>query len=131
MICLSYLARASICFPFRGKLRLFCVNPDYPTIGVVCEKYDRRSIMHDEQQRQPAQQPDARTQQVLNRVRHIINKRIPSLSSTTSTTALRRCPCTCGTAWRISAIRRAGGGHRRRFPGIPLRLVAKGAAQRL
>ena len=23
MICLSYLARASICFPFRGKLRLF------------------------------------------------------------------------------------------------------------
>lgn len=31
--------------------------------------------MHDEQQRQPAQQPDARTQQVLNRVRHIINKK--------------------------------------------------------
>lgn len=38
MIYLLYLARASICFPFRGKLRLFCVNPDYPTIGVVCEK---------------------------------------------------------------------------------------------
>ena len=31
--------------------------------------------MHNEQQRQPAQQPDARTQQVLNRVRHIINKK--------------------------------------------------------
>lgn len=25
MICLSYLARASICFPLRNKLRLFCV----------------------------------------------------------------------------------------------------------
>ena len=31
--------------------------------------------MHDEQQRQPEQQPDARTQQVLGRVRHIINKK--------------------------------------------------------
>lgn len=31
--------------------------------------------MHNEQQRQPAQQPDARTQQVLGRVRHIINKK--------------------------------------------------------
>ena len=31
--------------------------------------------MHDEQQRQPAQQPDARTQQVLGRVRRIIIKK--------------------------------------------------------
>ena len=38
MIDLLYLARASICFPFTDKLRLFCVNPDYPVIGVVCEK---------------------------------------------------------------------------------------------
>lgn len=42
-----------------------------PLRGWYAKKYDRRSIMHDEQQRQP----DACTQQVLNRVRHIINKK--------------------------------------------------------
>ena len=39
--------------------------------GWYAKKYDRRSIMHDEQQRQP----DARTQQVLGRVRRIIIKK--------------------------------------------------------
>ena len=76
MICLSYLARASICFPFTEQIAPFlCHIQIIPPQGWYAKKYDRRSIMHNEQQRQPAQQPDARTQQVLGRVRHIINKK--------------------------------------------------------
>lgn len=87
--------------------------------------------MHDEQQRQPAQQPDARTQQVLNRVRHIINKKNTQFildhqhdSLAALSLYLRDCMEDIGHPPR-------GGGYRRRFPGIPLWLVAKGAAQRL
>ena len=84
--------------------------------------------MHDEQQRQP----DARTQQVLSRVRHIINKKEHPVYSRPP--ARQPCgavivPAGLHGGYRPSA--RAGGSYRRRFLGIPLWLVAKGAAQRL
>lgn len=40
MICLSYLTRASTCFSYKEQVALFLFvsHPDYPMIGVVCEK---------------------------------------------------------------------------------------------
>ena len=56
--------------PLRGAARAGIIEEK---LGKMARRApeNRRSIMHDEQQRQP----DARTQQVLNRVRHIINKK--------------------------------------------------------
>ena len=58
--------------------------------------------MHDEQQRQP----DARTQQVLGRVRRIIIKKNTQFILDHQHDSLAA--LSCGTAWRTSAIRPRG-----------------------
>lgn len=51
MICLLYLTRASTVPSFTEQVALFLYvsYPDYPIMGIVCKKYDRREIMRSEE----------------------------------------------------------------------------------